>query len=171
MESNKILDLILDDEINDLSLALDQMADVNVVTSGYKRNLLHMATIPIRENATKDAIRVLANAGVNVNAKDSIGCTPLHYAARKNDPVGVEALLEYGADPNSLDDQGLTPLQHSVQNTPFRLGVVTLLIAGGADPNYGGENSAKVIVSQWRPENPNKESTLEALEVVPGENL
>ena len=41
---------------------------------------------------------------------NSYGWTPLHYAVFGNQPLCVEALLEYGADPNTVSRDGQTPL-------------------------------------------------------------
>ena len=45
-------------------------------------------------------------------------------------------LLEYGADINTLDDQGLTPLARAVANEKTE--IIALLLKKGADPNCAG---------------------------------
>ncbi|KAI4498575.1 hypothetical protein M0802_006281 [Mischocyttarus mexicanus] len=45
-----------------------------------------------------------------VNIQNSTGNTLLHYAVLQNQPDIIIALLRLGADPNSCDDQGLSPL-------------------------------------------------------------
>lgn len=37
--------------------------------------------------------------------------TPLHFAVILGNKSMIEMLLEYGADPNLVDDQGLSPKQ------------------------------------------------------------
>ena len=40
---------------------------------------------------------------------DLMGQTPLHYAARANNAEIVELLLDKGADPSIMNDEGVTP--------------------------------------------------------------
>ena len=47
----------------------------------------------------KDTVRVLLDAGAEVNAKDFTGWTALHAAAFKGDPEIVQLLLEHGGIP------------------------------------------------------------------------
>jgi ankyrin repeat protein len=54
-------------------------------------------------------VKVLLDAGANVNAVDRLGRTPLHYAAAQGfDPI-VEALRQAGAKVDDKDNQGNTP--------------------------------------------------------------
>ena len=48
-----------------------------------------------------------------VNAKDSLGATPLHYAVKYIKVQMVEFLISRGADVNVKDKEGSTPLQDS----------------------------------------------------------
>ena len=45
-----------------------------------------------------------------INDADRIGLAALHWAARWSDVDAVRTLLEYGADPNSRANDGMTPL-------------------------------------------------------------
>jgi ankyrin repeat protein len=57
-----------------------------------------------------NVIRELLAHGAKVNAQDTDGCTPLHYAVINMDAAMVELLLEAGADPKIADKGGDTPL-------------------------------------------------------------
>ena len=80
-------------------------------------DLIHRAT-------TADAIRRIADAGFDVNARSG-GATALHQAAWNGDLALVEALLEAGADPDARDDRhGGTPqgwAEHGCQDAAYRL--------------------------------------------------
>ncbi|XP_014232801.1 protein phosphatase 1 regulatory inhibitor subunit 16B-like [Trichogramma pretiosum] len=47
---------------------------------------------------------------IDVNARDRLGRTPLHYALKQECEKDVALLLRHGADPNCADDEGATPL-------------------------------------------------------------
>jgi len=57
------------------------------------------------------ATALIKLGGCDVNGRDSLGCTPLMWAARNNNRGVCEVLLELGnADPNIEDSRGETPL-------------------------------------------------------------
>ncbi len=82
-------------------------------------NLLHWATLTNRP----DVIPELAKAGVNINAVDEHGYTPLMYAATIDfgDTATLDALLASGADRTIRNPSGRTPLQQAQ-----RLGLANL---------------------------------------------
>ncbi|CAM9538860.1 unnamed protein product [Ectocarpus fasciculatus] len=51
-------------------------------------------------------LRVLLNAGADVNSRSPAGLTPLHWACRFNNADIVEGLLLAGADPDAADNKG-----------------------------------------------------------------
>ncbi|CAB0036951.1 unnamed protein product [Trichogramma brassicae] len=53
---------------------------------------------------------------VQLDARDKLGNTPLHLAALLNDYKSLEFLLKNGADPNAVNEEGLTPL-HMIAKT------------------------------------------------------
>ena len=77
--------------------------------------------------------RILARHGAKhsaINAKDPMGQTALHYAARKGCKVNTELLLAYGADTSILDCAGQTALHHAARFSAVTTGI--LLAAGAA---------------------------------------
>ena len=67
----------------------------------------------------------------DVDAKDRIGNTALAYAAARGDADTVRKLLLKGADPNTGNNEGMTPLRHAINfNRPV---CVELLLESGAD--------------------------------------
>lgn len=77
-------------------------------------------------------IKELLGRGENVNARDAIGYTPLHYAAKSGHLDVVQFLVENGADVNaiSLNEFLETPLHMAVSSG--RLDVVRFLVERGA---------------------------------------
>ena len=58
----------------------------------------------------------LLEAGADPNARDGNDLTPLHFAARFDNPVGIEALVKAGADPNARTERDRTPLHYAVMS-------------------------------------------------------
>ncbi|EGZ05890.1 hypothetical protein PHYSODRAFT_551299 [Phytophthora sojae] len=80
-------------------------------------------------------ISELVKRGADVNAKDSHGRTPLHWAACHNYAGAVEELLAVDADFLQLDHDGMTPLAFAVDGGLLRGDCVELFVRFGADVN------------------------------------
>jgi ankyrin repeat protein len=83
-----------------------------------------------KENNVPEVCRLLT-AGADVNAKDSKGETPLHWACRNGRVQIVKELLEHGADIEAKDNDGDTPLHWACCSG--RLAVVNELLSRGAN--------------------------------------
>jgi ankyrin repeat protein len=118
-------------------------ADPNDVMTKTGFTPLIIACAMGRANVTA----LLLERGVDPDAVDADGFTPLHYAARNKDGVGiVRALLQNGARPNvrlnqkkptavaasGIILQGATPLALAADIN--NLDTVRMLVDGGADP-------------------------------------
>src|SRR6267154_4516787 len=74
---------------------------------------------------------ILCQPDIAVNEKDSMGLTPLHWAAQQGDKVSVEVLLKSGANPNAVDHNGLTALHWAASGG--NKSCITQLLEAGAD--------------------------------------
>lgn len=63
-----------------------------------------------------------------VNGQNGLGKTPLHYAVLENQPDIARALLKLGADPNTCDHHGFSPL-HTVVRKPENGACVDVLLS------------------------------------------
>jgi len=84
--------------------------------------------------AAPAALRVLLDAGANVNqaASNPMRVTALHAVAAGGRADLVQALLDYGADPNVRQLGGFTPLHAAVHLGDQAM--AQALLAAGADP-------------------------------------
>ncbi|MGE0009924.1 MAG: ankyrin repeat domain-containing protein [Candidatus Babeliales bacterium] len=94
-----------------LDMLLDAGANVHVKTRDCN-TLLHLAAHHVRPNA----ITVLLGKGLPINAKNDAGKTPLHKAALylQDSAATVATLIEAGADMNTPDKSGSTPLNRAL---------------------------------------------------------
>jgi ankyrin repeat protein len=115
-------------------------------------------TIALQEQSPKSVQALLAAPGIEVDAVNQAGETPLMMAALKGDMAGTQALLERGAKVNR---DGWTPLHYAASGPDAK--IVGLLLDRGADidapsPNgttalmmaaqYGSEDSVKLLIAR-----------------------
>ncbi len=93
-----------------------------------------------RHSASFATLKMLVDNGANVNVKQWVpfgldafkGFTPLMYAAVCHDKPSVLYLLEHGADPNTTNKQGYTPLMLLEQSETDDPEMTLALIKHGA---------------------------------------
>ena len=101
-----------------------------------------------------DELRRLLDADpFATGARDRVGGTPLHAAARGNQPAAVRLLLDRGADLGALNRHGHPPLADAVESDA--LAAAALLLEGGADPDcaaghFGGTALHRAIANRHR---------------------
>ncbi len=109
-------------------------------------------------NALEDAVllnniaeieRYIA-AGGDVNAKGNHGSTLLHWAAACGHKEITSMLLQAGADPNTMDNSGTTPLQLCFYRYYGVIRIheecVRLLLDAGADPNVKARDRDELLI-------------------------
>ncbi|GKV23943.1 hypothetical protein SLEP1_g33613 [Rubroshorea leprosula] len=95
-----------DKELSRLISAEDDWRDVDAVDSEGRTALLFVSGL-----GSEECVRVLVEAGTNLNHRDNAGgLTALHMAAGYVKPGVAKLLLDLGADPEVEDYRGLTPL-------------------------------------------------------------
>jgi len=122
-------------------------ADVETRIGSYGETLLMWAA---RHGAGDRGalVQFLVTAGADVHASNFIGETALHVALRSEPSslAALDALLELGANPDALDEEGWTPVLRAL-TLPSPEGVEKLL-AGGADINIstpGGRSAWSIL--------------------------
>jgi ankyrin repeat protein len=95
-------------------------------------NALHIsATHPTRAKHTVKTIKTLVDLGVNVDAHNKEGKTPLHVAVSSSNNEGAKVLLDCKANPNLANENGITPLQIAVEKC--NTDTIMLLLENGAN--------------------------------------
>ena len=117
-------------------------ADINAKndSEGFTALMLTAAN-----NQNSEAVRVLIEAGANVNAKSTKGGTALMFASVFNkNPEIVKILIEAGADLNAENDEGNTALILSCVYS--RAEIARILIESGADLNHTNKHGATALM-------------------------
>ena len=85
--------------------------------------------------ATVEDVTACLKAGSDVSARTEYDYTPLHHAAAHSEqPNVVDALLAAGADPDTRNQGGNTPLSLAAFDASSRIDVAESLLAAGANP-------------------------------------
>jgi len=86
-------------------------------------------------------VGLLLESGADVNARDSLGFTPLHFAAQEVLPEMARLLIAKGADVDARDLDGSSVLWRAIfsahDHEGIRNDVVATLVAAGAKPDLG----------------------------------
>jgi ankyrin repeat protein len=121
--------------VDELRSCLEMGADPDMEVTSYYTALQECVLAEFKEG-----IRILLDAGANVNEFGADNITALHLAVTKKDPEIVEFLLKNGGDVNIEDPRGETPIQCIAYN-PYGMIVVNkildILLSHGADIDEG----------------------------------
>lgn len=147
----KILDAMDSDDLTLLEeLFQNKERNIMEVTPVEHWNWLHKALLGFESNKpSSDVINYLINKGIDINAQDIYGMTPLHYALRSKNAEAAIALLKAGANPNLPNQDGLIPLS-MIGYIPERLDVLELMLQKGANVHYL-VNEDETILESYKP--------------------
>lgn len=108
---------------------LSQGVNVNARTTQYRQTALFGA---VDRGATPLIALLLKAADIDLDARDHLGLTVLHYAAHTGDRDLARRLLKAGAQPDLQDRYGFTPLHEAAANGHTDL--ARDLLRAGANP-------------------------------------
>jgi ankyrin repeat protein len=124
----------LHDDNPSITKLRQRLVDYQLATGGQASND-HAGLTAYIQAGDMDGVRTLISMGVDLNAWDTEGNSPLHIAAVENHPELITLLLNAGAE---IDRQrwgsGDTPLLEAVQHHSDA--ATLLLLERGADPTY-----------------------------------
>jgi ankyrin repeat protein len=89
-------------------------------------------------------VRALLQQHVDVNVPQADGATALHWAAHWSDVDTADLLLRAGANPNALNELGVTPLSLACTNASAAM--VHRLLEAGANPNATGARVPPLMI-------------------------
>ncbi len=125
--------------IRSAGMLIDKGADVNV-KDGTGKNAIHY--LAAANNAT-GLLSKLEGKGININAKDASGRTPLAIAVENDRTDNVEYLLNIGADVNGRDHAGTElVLAAYTKSRPM----LNLFINRGANLNVKGPGGKTLLL-------------------------
>ncbi|CAM3854064.1 Ankyrin repeats (3 copies) [Vibrio aerogenes CECT 7868] len=116
-------------------------ADIHRVTESEQWTYLHKMFTSLsaepEDRSSPASVQFLIEQGLDVNAIDSYGNTPLIYAVRQKNLAGMRLLLTNGADRliGHWNIEGVDALKMALQGNPLAYDMVKLLLDFGADPD------------------------------------
>ncbi|CAB0041185.1 unnamed protein product [Trichogramma brassicae] len=118
-----------------VKLLLKHGANPNLKNKNEKTPF-HISWVFCDDDSVEKFFKIIDNIRqtVQIDAKDNSGDTPLHSAVYFNKQKTVEALLRRGADPNSANGEGLTPL-HYICKDPNEYGMAELFFKVNDETN------------------------------------
>ncbi|SJN55511.1 Ankyrin repeats (3 copies) [Vibrio ruber DSM 16370] len=146
----ELYDAVLDGDIDEVRALIDKGADIHEITESEHWTYLHHVFISPstkREERTPlESVQFLIDQGLDVNAIDSYGYTPLLFAVRQRNVEGMRLLLENGADKliGHRNEDGVDALKMAFDRKPSHFDVVKLLLEYGADPDDKREGGRSV---------------------------
>lgn len=96
-------------KLHAITLLLDAQANINHINN-QEQNCLHLIVRAKSEKHKSLTIaKLLIERGININAQDENGDTPLHYAATKNYTNMIKLLLYHNANKHAVNSRQKTP--------------------------------------------------------------
>ncbi|MDO6708623.1 ankyrin repeat domain-containing protein [Photobacterium sp. 1_MG-2023] len=127
---------------------LNQGVNVHHVTENDRWTYLHkvLTSTSVDRLSPSESIQFLIDQGLDVNAIDSYGYTPLIYAVRQRNVPAMRLLLDNGAK-ETLEHRGIdsqNALDMAFDSHPFEFNVVKVLLEYGSDPDAAAPGGKSV---------------------------
>ncbi len=122
----------------------------NCIEKGEQNDIYNLGMTPLHVAVIYkfyDAVVLLVNESVDIDATDEDGYTPLHYATNNENKEIVDYLIKNGASVFIIDKAGETPLH--IASKKDDLGICLQLLKKGSDPDQtsSGGSTPREIAS------------------------
>ena len=127
---------------------LEAGATIDPRVEGELLTPLHVAAIPAIGEKLPDAMQVatiLLDARAEIDAEDSLGRQPIHWAAEYAEMPYFDLLLERGAAIDATSAAGLTMVHHFVVGRANREDMLRLLLSQGLDPDAEDDRGVRPV--------------------------
>jgi ankyrin repeat protein len=99
---------------------------------------------------TAATVGLLLEAGVNIEATNVLGETPLHRAAKYGREDYVKELLQWGANVDTIDNEGCTPLQAFLSWRPSTSAAHQIILHHETLPQVRASKGREACLPTWR---------------------
>ena len=135
------------------------------ITDPEKWNYLHRINRNAHKPAPLPTVIFYLDKGVEINAQDGYGMTPLHYAMQAKNGDAALALLDAGANPNIPNRDNVIPLG-MMGAMPHRLDVLKKMLENGGDVHYPNANSGMELLAFTKHYRSEREGFKEIIELM-----
>ena len=123
--------------LEQVQTCLDNETDINAQDETYGATPLHFLAVSSKNS---EIIKILIQAGANVDTRTIHGWTPLYLAAWNNkNPEIIKTLIQAGANVDMRTTEGYTPL-HQAAESNKNSDIIIALLKAGADGKAKTEN-------------------------------
>ena len=144
---DRLMKLVSDENLKELREFLAQPGvDVNIRRSARCAN--RTALMSAAGKGSSRCVKVLLDAGADMNADDKTGQTALFYASDSASWKCVNALIAAGADVNKKDKKGCTALYYAL--CAERKVYIDVLLEAGADVTMAGPSISNLLIPALR---------------------
>ena len=120
------------------------------INSGEKNSSYNLGMTPLHVaviNNFYNAVVVLVEADVDIDARDKEGCTPLYYAVKNGNDIIANYLIDKNAFSSPRDEAGETPLYIATLNEFKPLCLLLLKEGANPDDRSSGGSTPREIAS------------------------
>ncbi|WP_087019526.1 ankyrin repeat domain-containing protein [Thaumasiovibrio subtropicus] len=129
----EMFEAIMEDDFEEIANLSEHGFDIQEISQKENWTYLHTSLKNIRYKPSPKMLQFLIDSGLDVNLQDCFGATPLQYAVQNRHRECARVLLENNANPNTLCEDGRSPLKSSYSGSNVDHDVIELLIKHGAD--------------------------------------